>query len=330
MAAEAQAPVWAFTAFYEYDTDLPFNVEERIEKQTDKYTIYHWAYDSVHDKRVTAYYLKPEGQAGPVPCYLFMHGYSGSKNDVFDAADMTAAAGYCALFIDAEYHGERQVDGKAMYSKLAYSSRDAMIQTVIDFRRGIDLLEKRPDEVDASRIGFAGGSMGGILGAVLAAVEPRIRATALAVGGAEWGYLLKVSVVAEALGLNKGDNPLDPKVFRRIVAPADPIHWAQLISPRPVLMLNAKHDVLVNPLANKMLFARLNPPKKIIWFDDGHALPFDIALDYIMKFYGAFLVGHADPMDLGISISGHQTAPLDMEIPPPARTLDFHGPVRPF
>ena len=135
-------------------------------------------------------------------------------------------------------------------------------------------------------------------------------------GARNGGYLLKASVVAEALGLNKGDHPLDPKVFRRIVAPADPIHWAQKISPRPVLMLNAKHDILVNPLSNKMLFARLKAPKKIVWFDDGHGLDMDLALDYIMRFFGAYLVGDADPMEIGVAISGHQTAPLDMGIKP--------------
>jgi cephalosporin-C deacetylase-like acetyl esterase len=315
-ADSANGPLWEFSWFFEYDKDLPFNLEERIEKQTDQYTIYHWAYDSAHDKRVTAYFVKPGNHLGPAPCYLFMHGYTGSKDDAFRAADMTARSGYCALFIDAEYHGERKVEGKSMYSKLGYSSRDAMIQTVIDFRRGIDLLETRPDEVDAARIGFAGGSMGGILGAVLAAAEPRIRATALAVGGADWGYLLKASVVAEALGLNKGDNPLDPNEFRRIVAPADPINSAHLISPRPVLMLNAKYDILVNPPANKMLFERLKPPKKIVWFDSGHELPFDTALDYILKFYGMYLVGNTDPAQLGTVVEGHETAPLGMKVKP--------------
>jgi fermentation-respiration switch protein FrsA (DUF1100 family) len=315
IAGEA-APAWPFANFFAYDADLPFNLEENIVKETGTYTLYHWTYDSTHDKRVTALFMMPKNAKTPVSAFLFMHGHGGGKDDAYKLIDRAAAAGYAGLFPDAEYHGERKVEGKGMYSKLPYSSRDAMIQTVIDYRRGVDLLQARAD-IDPDRIGFAGASMGGLIGPVIAAYEPRIRASVFAVGGADWGYLLKASVVAQALGLNVGDHPLKPAEFRRIVAPADPIHSAQLIAPRPVLMLNAKHDMLVNPFSNKLLFARLNPPKKIVWFDEGHGLPEDTALDYVLEFFDAYLRGNSDPAELGTQIAGHKTPPLKMDIGKP-------------
>ena len=324
-ADEARDPGrWYFDEFYRYDRDLPLNAIKSVEEETDTYTLYRVDYDSAHDKRVPGLLMLPKGADGPVPVIMFMSGYGGNKGDAKVAYDLAATMGYAVLALDAEYHGERKVDGKAMYSKLPYSSRDAMMQTVIDYRRGIDFLEKVP-EVDAGRVGFIGGSMGGLIGPVFMAYEPRVRAGVFAVGGADWGYLLKASVVAEALGLNKGEHALDPKTFRRIVAPADAFHSAQLISPRPVLMLNAKHDILVNPRANKYLYARLLPPKKIIWFDDDHELPMDTALDYTMEFYAAYLKGDEDSAAMGAQILGHETAPMDMDLgkplPPPKTSM---------
>ena len=307
---------WNFEDFYKYDKDLPFNLEEKVFKETDKYTLYRWEFDSTHGKRVTALFSVPKGVKGPFPVVLFLHGYTGNKGDVVTALDAMSPLGYAALALDAEYHGERAVPGKNMYSKLLYSTRDAMMQTIVDYRRAMDILETRP-EIDKNRIGYIGGSMGGIFGAVLAAVDTRIRATVLAVGGADWGFLINASVVSQALGLASGEHPLKPKLFREVVAPVDPINWAQKISPRPVLMLNATHDVLVNPKANIFLFNRLLPPKKIVWFNSGHELPWAPALDQAAKFFADYLTGDKDPASLGSVIEGYDTQPLSMELEKP-------------
>ena len=307
---------WKFDEFYKYDKDLPFNLKERPLRETDTYKLYHWTFTSVHGKRVTALFLTPKNLKKPVPVILVLHGYLGSKNEMLAGADIVPPAGYACLALDAEYHGERTVAGKSIYSKQMYSSRDAMVQTIVDYRRAVDLLETRR-EIDPKRIGYMGNSMGGIIGAVITAVEPRIRAATLVVGGADWAYLSKASVVSEELGLTKGKNPLNPKKFQGIIAPADPINWAQKISPRPVLMLNAKYDILVNPLANKKLFARLNEPKKIIWFANGHDLPPDTVISITLDFFNAYLKGSQNPTAFGTIVEGYKTTPLSMKLKTP-------------
>lgn len=323
-AAGGAPEMWPVENFYAYDTALPFNASEKPDRETGGYTVYHLEFDSRHGKRVYAYYSLPKNAVGPYPLVLMMSGYGGSRNMLFQGVEQLSARGYAAMALDAEYHGDRKTPGKNMYSKLAYSSRDAMIQTVIDYMRGIDYMARRED-IDADRIGYIGGSMGGIIGAALAAVEPRLRATALAVGGADWGYLLEHSVVAQALGLNTGEHPLDAGHFRRVVTPADPINLAHLISPRPVLMLNAKHDVLVNPGSNRLLFNRLKEPRKIIWFDEGHDIGFDNAYPYIEEFFDDYLVGDKDPAELGTQVTGHETKPMKTlfgrELPPPRTSV---------
>ena len=127
---------------------------------------------------------------------------------------------------------------------------------------------------------------------------------------------LNEALIGQQRQLDRLQSTMDA-TLRQLVAPADPINSAQLIAPRPVLMLNAKHDLLVNPFSNKLLFARLNPPKKIVWFDDDHGLPGDIALDYALKFFDAYLRGDRDPAEIGTQITGHNTTPLNMKIGKP-------------
>lgn len=308
--------VWPFAEFYKYDKTMPLDLVEKFEREGDNFKLHHWTFNTTHGKKVTAFYSTPKTGAGPFPVILILHGYGGSKNEGNEGFTAAAAAGYACLALDAEYHGERKVEGKQLYSKLAYSTRDAMIQTVMDYRRAIDLLETRP-EADTKRIGFIGGSMGGILGAVLAGVEPRVRSAVLIVGGADWSYLARASVVSQALGLTKGDNPLDPKKFGAVIAPVDPVNWAQNISPRPTLMLNGKFDVLVNPESNRILFARLKPPKKIVWFQEGHGLPIDVAMKMSIEFFDSYVKGDRDPAEIGSKVEGYKTKPLPMKLKKP-------------
>ncbi|MEW6202443.1 MAG: alpha/beta fold hydrolase [bacterium] len=307
---------WRFDEFYKYDKDQPFNLKEILLRETDKYKLYRWAFDSVHSKRVTALFLAPKGIKDRAPVILILHGYMGRKEDVISSLDIVSSAGYACLALDAEYHGERSVTGKDLYSKLGYSSRDGIIQTVLDFRRAVDILEMRP-EIDPARIGYIGASMGGVFGGVIAAVDQRIRAATLVVGGADWAYLARASVVSDALGLLRGENRIIPKDFGVVIAPADPINWAHNISPRPVLMLNAKYDILVNPLSNKKLFARLNEPKMIVWFAEGHDLSFEPVIKITLEFFNDYLKGDKDPASLGAIVEGYRTKPMRMKLKTP-------------
>ena len=52
----------------------------------------------------------------------------------------------------------------------------ALRQAVLDARRGLDYLSRRPD-IDSSRLGIAGISLGGVLSGLVTKVDPRIQAT---------------------------------------------------------------------------------------------------------------------------------------------------------
>jgi cephalosporin-C deacetylase-like acetyl esterase len=233
---------------------------------------------------------------------------------------------YCALSIDMWYHGERNIANKKMYSKHLYQMREGLAGSVIDLRRAVDFLDTRHDEVDQSRITYLGGSMGGILGALLAGVESRIKCPVLIVGGADWSYLVKNSIVVQVDLSNDGMSRSLADSAKRILAPVDPINTVHLISPRPLLMINAKHDILVNPASNKKMFLRAKPPRKIVWFASGHGVPEDDALEIVIDWYNKYLRNdHKAEFD---SINeGWKTEPanIDMstQLPPVISSFSF-------
>src|SRR5262249_21433879 len=122
----------------------------------------------------------------------------------------------------------------------------------VDLQRTVDYLESR-DDVDVSQLNYVGFSMGTICNVPFVALDPRIKAAAFAVGNAR---------------LNEFQPPpTDPRIHEELKlasAMINPVHFAPLISPRPVLLMNNNRDELVPVSAAQALFDALNEPKQII------------------------------------------------------------------
>jgi len=215
------------------------------------------------------------------------------------------------MSIDAWYHGDRKVEGKELYSRELFHMRDGLINTAVDMRRAVDFLQSRSGEVDPDKISYFGGSMGGIIGALFTGMDTRVKAPVLIVGGADWSYLISHSIVAQVgLRLTPAEGASMAKDAKVVLAPADPLNTAQLIAPRPLLMLNAKHDILVNPVSNVKLFRQALPPKKIIWFDSGHGVPINDALKICLDWFNEYVKNSSTPTFTS-SIEGYNTAPYE-------------------
>ncbi|HOC93523.1 MAG TPA: acetylxylan esterase [bacterium] len=275
--------------FYAYDSSAPLNPKLSVLEESLDYSLYRVEYDSVWGRRVPALYMVPKKCGHPNPAIVFGHGFTGKKEDMRKYLSLLSEKCYCAISIDMWYHGERNIANKKMYSKHLYQMREGLAGSVVDLRRAVDFLETRSDEVDHSRISYLGGSMGGILGALLAGVESRIKCPVLVVGGADWSYLVKNSIVVQVDLSSDGMSRSLADSARRILAPVDPINTVQLISPRPLLMINAKHDILVNPASNKKMFLRAKAPRRIVWFASGHGVPEDETMDIVIDWYDKYL-----------------------------------------
>ena len=267
LAAAAKGSTVPAAAFYEYDRAQPLQVEQKLLEEAPAFTKYHLTYAGAHDQQVTADLWVPK-TAGKHPAVLVQHGYGDSKDVDYVQlpAALLAGQGFVAMAIDAQYHGERARPGRTqeLFNVGSLSMRDAFVQTVIDQRRAVDLLAGRP-EVDPERIGYWGASMGAFLGSVLGGVEPRIKSVVLVVGGGGFRQRLGDKITPEQ---------------ETTIAIVEPANWVGLISPRPLLMLNGRKDVLVRPEMTKVLFAAAREPKRLVWYDSGHH---DIPVDQVMK-----------------------------------------------
>jgi dienelactone hydrolase len=232
------------------------NLEERIE------------FDSPHGGRVAGLLLRPRDVERPA-VILFLHGLGGSKNDARLAAAFLGLEHLAVLGLDAALHGDRKQPGQAIFAGDLHTTRQAFIQTVVDYRRALDYLATRED-VDGQRVGLIGVSMGALMGAVLAAVEPRIASVLLIVGGGDWAAIAATSTHPAALAVRQA---LTRPEVKALLDDLDPVHYVAHISPRPVWMLNGRQDPIIPAAAAEALFAAAEEPKRIIWYDGGHLPP---------------------------------------------------------
>ena len=116
--------------------------------------------------------LGPTERAGPVPCVLLLHGWSGSKsnfwsdNNYISGGNIRRALlkeGLAVLALDAQIHGDRISQNEfapvnpsgppgVPPRKGYFTQREIYVQTTIDYRRALDYLKGRP-EIDSARIG---------------------------------------------------------------------------------------------------------------------------------------------------------------------------------
>ena len=276
--------------YYHYDRSMPLNSEMFKVGEEETFTVYKVYYDSINGKRVPALLIIPKVGKPPYPCIVFLHGYGGRKEDALELASVAAPRGYAIFSIDAEYHGERKVPGKELYSPDLEESKRGIIQTIVDLRRGIDFLETL-EEIDRDRIGYAGGSMGGILGSIFIGVEPRVKAAVIVVGGGNMTLMIMKSKHPSIPPIRERIRELGIswEEVRRIVEPVDPLNFIWRFSPRPIQFHCGRYDEIVPAEAQEQLVERAGEPKEVYWYETGHDVPIEVVVARALEFFDRYL-----------------------------------------
>lgn len=141
--------------------------------------------------------------------------------------------------------------GDGMESDVANMSntwRDHVVMWVKDASRAIDYVESRPD-LDRDKIAYYGYSWGAEMGGIVPAVEPRIKASVLALGGLDF-------------------QPSLPEV--------DVVNFVSRVK-QPVLMLNGRYDFYFPVESTQEPFYQMlgskKDQKKHLVYDTSHTLP---------------------------------------------------------
>lgn len=186
---------------------------------------------------------------------------------------MKTLNGFCIIFPDARFHGER-IKGGANSSQeyieaiiKAWKNSDAKNQnhpflydTVYDLWRLTDYLITRPD-VQAKRIGMMGISMGGIETWMAASVDIRIKVAVPVIAAQSFKWSLEnhkwqgrartIWKVHEQVAKDLGDSTVNEKSVKvlwdkllpGIIEVFDCPSMIRLFSPRPLLLLNNEMDL---------------------------------------------------------------------------------------
>ena len=170
-SCSAQVQKWdKLSTMFAYNKNLPLEVKERHIEDRGIARVHDITYASPMGGDVPAYLVIPD-RKGPFAAVLFLHPGQGDRSTFLPEAVTLAQFGVVSLLIDAPYMRPAPWTKRYLDTEDPVHSRDSVIQTVVDLRRGIDLIVSRSD-VDSERIAYTGHSLGATFGGV-SAEEPR-------------------------------------------------------------------------------------------------------------------------------------------------------------
>lgn len=246
-------------SLFDYDAERP----PAIETAGTDVSVRDLAYRAAPGRGVRAYLVAPVGEEqSRFAAVLFLHPAPGSRATFLAEAVALAGMGAVSLLVDAPW----AADTAAAWGQAVTDPGEAVrehIRTVIDLRRGIDLLAAQPG-VDSERIAFVGHSFGALIGAVLAGVDRRVKAAVLMAGTGRFA-----DVAAVNLPDLQGERL---ERYRRTLAEIDPAVWIGRAAPTPLLFQSALRDEVFTEEQSREFFEQASEPKSLEWYDAGHYL----------------------------------------------------------
>lgn len=255
------APVPSFsalTAQFAYDQAAPIDLISGETESADGATVRPITFASPNGGRAHALLVVPI-VTGLYPAVLMMPGTNQPPASFRSNAVALATRGAVVLVAD---QSQTRQGHTPLYSFTA-AERNEFVHTVVDVRRGVDVLSARAD-VDPHRFAFWGFSHGAFIGGILAGVERRITSYVLQSGGG-----------ADYLRINAGQRLADPDTltaYLATLATIDPDLYVSHAAPSAVLLQNGSLDRTYTPAGVAAWQAAASEPKKIAMYEADHLL----------------------------------------------------------
>jgi dienelactone hydrolase len=253
---------------FEYDQNAPLDVKELGVINRKGVQIHDITYASPKSGRVTAYLVVP-AERGRFAGIVFGPWAYGTRTEFLPEAILYAQAGVVSLLVDDL--GVRP----APWRKNAPGTepeavRDNFIQSVVDLRRGIDVLLARAD-VDPNRIAYVGHSSGAHWGAILSAVDRRLKTVALMAGVPTEATILMESDDPDYVGFRQSTPKEQLDKYLGIISPLDAINYVPHAA-TPLLFQFARFEQYFNEATMRRYAQAASEPKLVLWYDTGHGL----------------------------------------------------------
>jgi dienelactone hydrolase len=265
LAAAVRAPSAPDVHLFDYDARAPLDFRDDGAQEVAGIKVHDISYASPMGGAVPAYLVVPPGK-GPFPAVIFVHWGQGDRTEFLSEALLLARAGAEALLIEGVFNrpgGTAEDFGHPDKTKQGY------IQLVTDIRRGVDLLQSRP-EVDGKRIAYVGHSYGATWGGALAGVEHRIRAHVLMAGLPQLGDLSDNKRLWKHLTKHFSKEQLDNHM--KAYLSIESKNFVGLAPPSTVMFQFAERDGYITPGLAKIYWEAAREPKLQKWYYTSHEL----------------------------------------------------------
>jgi pimeloyl-ACP methyl ester carboxylesterase len=251
---------------FDYDPSAPLDLQEKGVDRRGDVRVRDVSYASPLGGRVPAYLVEP-GSLGRHGGVLFLHHGQGDRKTFLEEAVALAGRGLVSLLIDAPEARPADPAGPSAPPFDVEAERREIVQTVVDLRRGFDLLASRPN-VDPGRMAYVGYSLGATMGARLAGLEPRATGFVLVAGfpALSEATVRGHSTVAAAFRALL-DAPAQA-AYERAIGPLDGTHF--LGRTAPLLLQFARADEYISPVDVELFGLATAGRSDLRRYDGGH------------------------------------------------------------
>src|SRR6266496_1156804 len=256
--------------YFDYDSAQPLAIQDKVIQETSDFTIHDITYASSKGGRVPAYLIVPKGN-GPFAAILFGHYGLGTRSEFIPEGKLYAKAGAISLIPDYPWDRPEPWHKTVDHFDKPELDREAYIQTVIDLRRGIDLLLARKD-VDPKRLAYIGHSYGAQWGSILSAVDKRMKTSVLMAGVAESADIFLRGNDPGIVDFRNSRPPGQLERYVQVIGDIDAIHFVGHAAPIPLLLQFANFEQYFDKVSMEHYAAAASGPKKVLYYDTGHDL----------------------------------------------------------
>jgi dienelactone hydrolase len=254
---------------FDYDQKAPLDVQEIGIQHRGHVAIHDISYASPKGGRVPAYLVVPEGK-GPFAAVLWGHWYQDgseflNRKEFLEEAITLAPAGVVSLLIDSPIARPGYQRPKEPLDEIQIEHR---VQTILDMRRGADLLLARPD-VDPRRLAYVGHSYNAATGAFLSGIDKRFHCFVLMAGNLSDQVDLKSK---EFQDFRQQVGPERFDAFLNKYSWLDQGKYVSHAAPATVLLQYATQEDFLNPARTRDYAAIVSEPKQYKLYEAKHAL----------------------------------------------------------
>lgn len=260
--------VGKLTSEFEYDSKLPLEVNEISVKEDKGAKIHDLTYPSLKGGRVTAYLVTPKTK-GKFAGVIFLHPGPGNRSTFLAEAVSLTQNGVVSLLIDAPFRRPEPWRKTMNPPKDPDNEKELYIQTVLDLRRGVDLLFSR-NEVDKQRIGYVGHSFGATWGGVLAGIEKRIKAFVLMAGRPSLTEWIQTTQDPNVIKARNSIAPEELKIYLKKLAPLDTVRYITKAKPSNLFFQFGLQDESVLKAESDRILALVGDSKTVKWYEADH------------------------------------------------------------